>query len=124
MAKQKPTPNRANDVEHRTTQARAAIAANLRRLREARGLSQEALAEAADLSAIYLAAMEQARPTANPTLKALVAIAAALECELGDLTKAAALERRAAGRPVQNPPARKRQRVDAVGKKSTRAARH
>lgn len=120
MAKPKPTPNRADDVAERTTQARAAIAANIRRRREERGLSQEALAESAELSAIYLAALEQARPTANPTLKALVAIAAALGCELGDLTQAAELERRPAGRPAQKPPLRKRQRANGVGKKATR----
>ena len=79
--------------------ARAAIAANIRRLREERGLSQQQLAEIADVSTIYLAALEQARPTANPTLRVLVAVASALGCQLGDLTAPAALERRSVGRP-------------------------
>ena len=90
------------DRERSTITARATLAANIRRRRDVRGLSQEELAEVADLSAVYLAALEQARVTANPTLRALVAIAVALKCELHDLTEPAVLERRSAGRPSRD----------------------
>lgn len=97
----------ALSLEQRVTEARATIAANIRGRREKLGLSQETLAEAAELSAIYLAAIEQARTTANPTLRALVAIATALETDLNSLTSPAALARRPAGRPPKvRPPAK------------------
>lgn len=96
-------PSAATLVERRTAATRTAIAANIRGRREALGLSQEALAEAAELSAIYVATLEQARETSNPTLKALVAIATALDCELRDLAEPAELEPRSAGRPSRAP---------------------
>ena len=96
-------------LEARVTRTRSTIAANIRARREAASLSQEGLAEAAELSPIYIAALEQARPSANPTLRALVAVAAALQCDLSDLTKPAALVRRNAGRPTK--PTRQKRRA-------------
>ena len=50
------------------------IAANVRRLREKAGMSQEALAEASDLAWTYVQRIEQGR--ANPSVRILVQVTA------------------------------------------------
>lgn len=53
------------------------VGANVRRLRKARGLSQEGLAHEAGVSMRYLAGLE--RGEENPSLKVLVKLAEALK---------------------------------------------
>lgn len=55
------------------------VGANVRRLRKAKGLSQEALAHDAGMSMRYLAGLE--RGEENPSLLFLVKLAEALEIE-------------------------------------------
>ena len=62
---------------------REVFAGNLRRLRKARGLSQEDLAEAADLDRTYISALERRRFAAS--LDVVQAIALALEVRPADL---------------------------------------
>jgi transcriptional regulator with XRE-family HTH domain len=59
------------------------MAANVRRLRKARGLTQEQLAHDADIDLTYLGGIERGRR--NPSLAVLVRIAAALGAEPADL---------------------------------------
>ena len=59
--------------------------ANIRRLRKARGLTQEQLAHEASMAARYLAGVE--RGEENPSLRFLVKIAEALGAEPADLLK-------------------------------------
>jgi transcriptional regulator with XRE-family HTH domain len=58
----------------------------LRELRQARGLSQEKLAEQADLSVTYVSSLERGRY--NPSLRNLMKLARALGCRVEDLTPA------------------------------------
>lgn len=60
------------------------IGRNMRRLREARGLSGNALAKAAGLRQSQVWDLESGRRD-NPTVNVLAAIAQALECGVGDL---------------------------------------
>jgi transcriptional regulator with XRE-family HTH domain len=60
-----------------------AFGAAVRGLREARGLSQEALAEKAELQRTYLVDVEAGR--CNVTLRNLARLALALEVPLGEL---------------------------------------
>ncbi len=62
---------------------RTRVAWNLRRLRTARGLSQESLAVDADVDRTYVSGIE--RGTFNPTLDLLERVAAALGVDLVDL---------------------------------------
>ena len=62
---------------------RTRVAWNLRRLRTARGLSQESLAVDADVDRTYVSGIE--RGTFNPTLDLLERLAAALGVDLVDL---------------------------------------
>lgn len=62
------------------------IGANVRRLRKAKGLSQEALAHEAGMSMRYLAGLE--RGEENPSLLFLVKLAEALGVEPGVLFEA------------------------------------
>lgn len=62
------------------------VGANVRRLRKAKGLSQEALAHEAGMSMRYLAGLE--RGEENPSLVFLVKLAEALEVEPGALFEA------------------------------------
>ncbi len=62
---------------------REVFAGNLRRLRKARGLSQEDLADAADLDRTYISALERRRFAAS--LDVVQAIALALEVRPADL---------------------------------------
>lgn len=59
------------------------VGRNLRRLREAKGLSQEALAHSADLTTRYVGGIE--RGTENPTVAALGRLAEALSVKPADL---------------------------------------
>jgi transcriptional regulator with XRE-family HTH domain len=61
------------------------MAINLRRLRHAKGMTQEELAERAGLSARYIGAIERARVSASVTV--LGQVADALEIEAGDLVR-------------------------------------
>lgn len=63
--------------------ARALVARNLRRLRVARGLSQEQLAVDAGIDRTYVGRLERGR--ANPTVAVLERIAAALEAPIVEL---------------------------------------
>jgi DNA-binding XRE family transcriptional regulator len=86
---------------------RASFAANVRLLREQRGLTQERAAEAAGVSYIYWKQLESERDV-NPTLGILVGVALALDVEPMELLRTrAALAGRAPGRP-------KRPRVGGV----------
>ena len=64
------------DVRHR-------LAANTRRLRKERRLSQEALADEARLDRTYVSGIE--RVTKNPTVTVVERLARALGCRLCDL---------------------------------------
>jgi len=60
--------------------ARALVARNLRRLRVARGVSQEALAVDAEIDRTYVSRLE--RGLENPTVVVLERIAGALDAEI------------------------------------------
>ena len=64
------------DVRHR-------LAVNVKRLRKARGWSQEALADEAGLDRTYISGIE--RVVKNPTVTVVERISTALSCKLGDL---------------------------------------
>jgi len=61
------------------------MATNLRRLRHAKGMTQEELAERAGLSARYIGAIERARVSASVTV--LGQVAEALGIEAADLVR-------------------------------------
>jgi len=63
--------------------AREILAANIKRLRDERGLSQEALADMAGIDRTYVSALERKRYAAS--IDTLERIAAALECPIIDL---------------------------------------
>jgi transcriptional regulator with XRE-family HTH domain len=73
------------------------IAANVRRARARLGMTQERLAEAAELDLRFLQRVE--RGTANPSAVTLVALADALGVTPGALFKKAALPEVRRGRP-------------------------
>jgi transcriptional regulator with XRE-family HTH domain len=58
---------------------------NVARIRNDRGLSQDALAEKADLDRAYVSGIE--RGVRNPGIKTVLRIARALGVEVGDLCK-------------------------------------
>lgn len=62
---------------------RSRLATNMKRLRKERGLSQEALADAAGLDRTYISGIE--RLVRNPTITVVDRVARALECDLGQL---------------------------------------
>ena len=62
--------------------ARALVARNLRRLRVARGVSQEALAVDAEIDRTYVSRLE--RGMENPTVAVLEKLAAALDCGIAE----------------------------------------
>lgn len=66
-----------------TPSARAIFGANLRRVRQARGLSQEALGDAADMHRTAVGAVE--RGEANVTIDNMERLAAAIGVELSEL---------------------------------------
>lgn len=59
------------------------IAANVRRIRRARGLSQEAMADKANLHRTYVSGIERCRR--NPTATVIEAMASALEVAPAEL---------------------------------------
>lgn len=61
------------------------IGRNVRRLREAKGLSQEQLAFEADMHRTYVSGIE--RGVRNPTATVLQRLAIALSCSVGELFK-------------------------------------
>lgn len=63
--------------------ARALVARNIRRIRVARGLSQEAFAVDAGIDRTYVSRLE--RNMENPTVAVLERVATALECQVIDL---------------------------------------
>jgi transcriptional regulator with XRE-family HTH domain len=63
--------------------ARALVARNIRRLRVAKGISQEALAVDAEIDRTYVSRLE--RGLENPTVIVLERIAEALSCRIVDL---------------------------------------
>jgi len=74
------------------------LVANLRRMRERAGLTQEQTAERAGVDVTYVQKLE--RKGANVTLKALVSIAVALGCGVGDLlAPSGPVAKRRPGRP-------------------------
>jgi transcriptional regulator with XRE-family HTH domain len=77
----------------------ASLAANIRRLRERRGWTQERLAEEAGLATRYVQTLESLR--ANPRASVLVAIAGALAVDVGRLFQPAAFYAREPGRPYK-----------------------
>jgi transcriptional regulator with XRE-family HTH domain len=62
--------------------AQLVVARNLRRLRVARGLSQEVLAVDAEVDRTYVSRLERALE--NPTVAVLERLANALECDIPD----------------------------------------
>ena len=73
------------------------VAANVRRHRQSRGLTQEALAAMAVLESRYIQRIEAS--DANPTVIVLAALAAALEVDVRDLFEPVEPEPRRVGRP-------------------------
>jgi transcriptional regulator with XRE-family HTH domain len=83
--------------EQRAAHVLASIAANVRRWRERRGLSQAALAEAADMEVRAVQRVEAGR--INFGVVALVSLADALNVSVSLLLRPALLERPRRGRP-------------------------
>ena len=75
------------------------VAANIRRWRAKRGLTQDAVAHAAGLGAVHYRRVEGGLE--NVTLATLVAVADALEAPLGQLFRPAKLKKLKLGRPPQ-----------------------
>jgi transcriptional regulator with XRE-family HTH domain len=73
------------------------IAANVRRIRERRDLTQERLAELAELEPRTIQHIETGK--ANPTVALIVIIASALGVSTSSLLRPAKLARRPIGRP-------------------------
>lgn len=70
--------------------AEGTVGANVRRLRLERGLTQEALADAAGLDRTYVSGLE--RGVRNPSLSTLSKLAAALDVPLARLVEDAGAE--------------------------------
>jgi transcriptional regulator with XRE-family HTH domain len=62
-----------------------ALGRAVRRLRDERGLTQEALADRARITPVYVSRIERGR--GNPTWRILVDLAAALEIRVADLAR-------------------------------------
>ena len=107
MLRVRPKGGSTRDGESAMTRAQGSIAANIQRLRARSGLTQEAVAEACGLSAVYYKSLERGTAT-NPTVRALVSIA-----EVFGVPPAALLEDRP--RPAPRPPGR-----PAVGRPGAR----
>ena len=63
-------------------QAQTVVARNIRRLRVAKGISQEALAIEATVDRTYVSRLERAME--NPSVGVLERLAGALDCEIGE----------------------------------------
>jgi transcriptional regulator with XRE-family HTH domain len=85
--------------DERATEILKSVAANVRRYRQRRGLTQAALAEAASLDLRAIQRIETG--TINVGVLALVAIAEVLEVPLGALAKRAVLIPLRRGRPTR-----------------------
>lgn len=83
---------------------RQIVAWNLRRLRVAKGISQDELALQADVERAYVGHLERA--TKNPTVLTLEKLAKALGCEMQEIFK-----RPAAGSEMPKPLARGRKKA-------------
>lgn len=95
------------------------VAANVRRLRERRGATQEELAQAARVAPRYVQEVERART--NPSLAMLVKLAAALEVDPRRLLRpTAALVTRSPGRPSRRAAPRASDALSTVAAKRTR----
>jgi transcriptional regulator with XRE-family HTH domain len=70
---------------------RRTLADGVRQRRLALGWTQQRLAEESRLSVIYISHLELARPNVNPTLRALAALAHALDCRVSDLGRVGAV---------------------------------
>jgi len=81
----------------RVAQVQSYLAANIRRLRKTRSLTQEMLAEKAGLGPVHLRSIE--RGVENVTLATLVALADALGVPPGHLLRKAVLPPLRPGRP-------------------------
>ena len=81
----------------RVVQVQRALAANIRRWRARRGMTQEGLAEEADLGPVHLRNIE--RGVENPTLATIVSLADALDVPPGSLLRPARLPPMKPGRP-------------------------
>lgn len=79
------------------------IAANIRRIRERRALTQEALAELAELEPRTIQHLETGK--ANPTIGLVVTVATALGVSAATLLRPAKLRPRRVGRPRRRRPA-------------------
>jgi transcriptional regulator with XRE-family HTH domain len=84
-------------VQSKATPVLRSIAANVRRVRRQRGLTQETLAERADLGPAFVQKVE--RGVTNLSVETLVALATALDVKPQDLFEPAELEHRGTGRP-------------------------
>lgn len=69
--------------KHQTGEARRRIAANVRRLRMERGLSQEGMAELADFHRTYVSQLE--RRVTNISIDGLERLAMALDVDVSEL---------------------------------------
>lgn len=78
-----PTPSR----NHAGDPALVALGATIRKMRKARGLSQEALAEDSDVERAYMSGIE--RGVQNLTFMALLRIARALNASIAEVSAAA-----------------------------------
>lgn len=81
----------------RTAQALESIASNVRRIRTAKGLTQETLAEATELHLTYVQAIERGKR--NISVGVLLALADALQVPVTRLLRKAKLEPARPGRP-------------------------
>ncbi|WP_434043042.1 MULTISPECIES: helix-turn-helix domain-containing protein [Sorangium] len=77
------------------------VAANVRRIRLKRDMTQEALAEAADLHLTFIQRIEAGR--VNPSVGVLVQLADALEVSPGILLRPATMPEVKRGRPPKTP---------------------
>ena len=91
----------------RTAKALQSIAANVRRIRTAKNVTQEQLAEATDLHLTYVQAIE--RGTRNISVGVLLALADALDVPVSRLLRDAKLEPPKRGRPRKRRVRRRRE---------------
>lgn len=91
-------------VDPQLSELLASIAANVRRLRAQRGLTQEALAERAGQDLSYLQRVE--RGATNLSVGVLLAIAVALDAHPSRLLRHATLPAVKRGRPKKRPSSR------------------
>lgn len=81
--------------------ARALVARNIRRIRVARGLSQEVLAVDAEIDRTYVSRLE--RGLENPTVAVLERLSQALNCKIGEFFAASGMGKVTTLRPGRKP---------------------